>query len=98
MAIPPTTAPPKQYALPNCREFLGRRIRLQWSNEPDHVYFRLMAKTRDDEYAALGELGSFVNSYNSQLKLYAVREARARERKLLSKILLRTTISQIISC
>ena len=23
----PTTRPPKQYALPNCREFLGRRIR-----------------------------------------------------------------------
>ena len=23
----PTTKPPKQYALPNCREFLGRRIR-----------------------------------------------------------------------
>lgn len=52
---PPSTPPPKQYALPNCREFLGRRIRLQWSNEPDHVYFRLMAKTREDEYAALGE-------------------------------------------
>ena len=52
---PPTTPPPKQYALPNCREFLGRKIRLLWSNEPDHVYFRLMAKTREDEYAALGE-------------------------------------------
>ena len=27
----PTTRPPKQYALPNCREFLGRRIRLETS-------------------------------------------------------------------
>ena len=51
----PSTPPPKQYALPNCREFLGRKIRLQWSNEADQVYFRLMAKTREDEYSALGE-------------------------------------------
>ena len=39
-----------------------------------------------------------MNSYKSQLKLYAVGEARAKERKLLSKILLIATISQIISC
>ena len=57
----PTTLPPKQYALPNCREFLGRKIRLQWSNEADHVYFRLMAKTREDEYSALGECHESLN-------------------------------------
>ena len=27
MGPTPTTPPPKQYSLPNCREFLGRRIR-----------------------------------------------------------------------
>ena len=83
---PPTTAPPKQYALPNCREFLGRRIRLQWSNEPDHVYFRLMAKTREDEYAALGEWELV------RAEVLMCHHAVSQADKLLSKILLRATI------
>ena len=30
--------------------------RLLWQSEQDHIYFRLQAKTREDEYVALGEL------------------------------------------
>ena len=29
-------------------------FRLLWQSNPDHIYFRLQAKTREDEYAALG--------------------------------------------
>jgi hypothetical protein len=41
---------------PNCRELLGRRIRLLWSNEGDgRVYFRVKVHMEDaTQYAAVG--------------------------------------------
>jgi len=52
----PTEAPQpvKIYELPNCREFLGRKVRVFWKSDREQVYFRVQAKTREDEYAALG--------------------------------------------
>ena len=29
-------------------------FRLLWQSRAEHIYFRLQAKTREDEYAALG--------------------------------------------
>jgi len=51
---PPTQTPIKLYELPNCREFLGRKVRVFWKSDSEQVYFRIQAKTREDEYAALG--------------------------------------------
>lgn len=34
--------------------------RLLWKSFSDHIYFRLQAKTREEEYAALGELKYFI--------------------------------------
>ncbi|XP_023345279.1 protein Skeletor, isoforms B/C [Eurytemora carolleeae] len=52
MTPPPT--PVKLYELPNCREFLGRRIRVQWQSDSDKIYFRVQAKTKETDFAALG--------------------------------------------
>lgn len=46
--------PAKRWTLPNCREFLGRKVRVMWESGPEDIYFRVQAKTREDEFAALG--------------------------------------------
>jgi len=51
-----TTEPPpvKKYELRNCREFLGRKIRVLWEADRDEIYFRVQAKIREKEFAAIG--------------------------------------------
>ena len=41
--------------LPNCRELLGRKIRLLWLNRGDGtVYFRVKVHMDQGQYAAVG--------------------------------------------
>ena len=42
--------------LPNCKELLGRKIRLLWLREPDtsQVYFRLKVHMEGSQFAAIG--------------------------------------------
>lgn len=42
--------------LPNCKELLGRKIRLLWIQEPgsSYVYFRLKVHMKPFQFAALG--------------------------------------------
>ncbi len=38
----------------NCRELLGRRMRLLWINEGGHIYFRLKVHMEPTQFAAVG--------------------------------------------
>ena len=40
--------------LPNCRELLGRKIRLLWLQEQGHVYFRIQVHMEPTQFAAVG--------------------------------------------
>ena len=42
--------------LPNCRELLGRKIRLRWAKEQDGggIYFRVKVHMDQSQYAAVG--------------------------------------------
>ena len=43
--------------LPNCKELLGRKIRLLWTQETDtEVYFRIQVHMDSSQYAAIGEI------------------------------------------
>ena len=43
--------------LPNCKELLGRKIRLLWTQETDtEVYFRIQVHMDSSQYAAIGEM------------------------------------------
>ena len=38
----------------NCRELLGRKIRLLWQNEGEHIYFRVKVHMDPNQFAAIG--------------------------------------------
>lgn len=40
--------------LPNCRELLGRKIRLLWLNQGQHIYFRVKVHMGKEQFAAVG--------------------------------------------
>ena len=40
--------------LTNCRELLGRKIRLYWMNEGGHIYFRIKVHMDQTQFAAVG--------------------------------------------
>jgi hypothetical protein len=40
--------------LPNCRELLGRKIRLHWKFEDQHIYFRIKVHMDPTQFAAVG--------------------------------------------
>ena len=40
--------------IPNCRELLGRKIRLLWENDGSQVYFRVKVHMDTTQFAAVG--------------------------------------------
>ena len=40
--------------IPNCRELLGRKIRLMWENDGGSVYFRVKVHMDQSQFAAVG--------------------------------------------